>query len=88
MAAILLFGTCLLITVIAGFNGDLTYYDPSVGLTACGTQHSSSDNIAALSFAQFINTPNPNNSPSCRCAQESPRMANQPLFASKTNAPV
>lgn len=59
----------LFLGVVASFEGDLTWYDPSVGFTACGTLHSPAEFIAALSFADFIDTPNPNNSPSCQlCA--------------------
>lgn len=69
MSFLPLFLNALLLCLATAFQGDLTYYDPSVGLTACGTRHSSSEFIAALSFADFINTPNPNNSPSChKCA--------------------
>lgn len=60
---------CLL-GLVACFQGDMTYYDPSVGFSACGRMHSASEFVAALSFSDFIDTPNPNNSPSCdMCAR-------------------
>ena len=54
--------------VVHSFSGDLTWYHPSAGISACGNRHSDEELVAALSFSDFINTPNPNNSPSCgRC---------------------
>lgn len=61
--------TIFVLSRALAFEGDLTFYFPEQGITACGTHHSSSEFIAALSFADFVNTPNPNNSPSClKCA--------------------
>lgn len=55
---------------VSAFEGDLTFYFPESGITACGTRHTSSESIAALSFTDFPNPGNPNNSPLCQmCAR-------------------
>ena len=61
------FGTAGLIkrNVPGGGSGAGTFYDLSVGSTACGTSHSNSDMIVALPSASFGVTANPNLSPSC-----------------------
>ncbi|KAI7900992.1 RlpA-like double-psi beta-barrel-protein domain-containing protein-containing protein [Cokeromyces recurvatus] len=46
-------------------EGDGTYYDPGVGLTACGTIFTAEDNIVAMNEYDFGNYANPNNSPVC-----------------------
>lgn len=61
-----LFCVILLTGLAAGFEGDLTFYSPDVGTSACGRSHSNLEYVAALSPDDFINTPNPNNSPSCQ----------------------
>ncbi|GAA5804776.1 hypothetical protein EDC94DRAFT_642300 [Helicostylum pulchrum] len=49
-------------------QGDGTYYDPGVGLSACGTQSTAEDNIVAMNEHDFGSWPNPNTSPTCgRC---------------------
>ncbi|KAI9360507.1 hypothetical protein BD770DRAFT_419048 [Pilaira anomala] len=49
-------------------KGDGTYYDPGVGVTACGTYFTAEDNIVAMNAYDFGKSPNPNNSPTCgRC---------------------
>jgi len=63
----------LLLVVVVSLNyieaealsGEATYYDLSVGLTACGTQHSNSELVAATSFSWWTSA-NPNNDPMCR----------------------
>ncbi|KAJ1974952.1 hypothetical protein H4R35_003376 [Dimargaris xerosporica] len=47
------------------FQGDGTYYSPSVGLGSCGEQHSDSDMVVALNAPQYGESANPNNSPMC-----------------------
>jgi len=43
----------------------MTYYDPSVGLTSCGTLHGPNELIAALSSGMMNNGGNPNSNPKC-----------------------
>lgn len=52
-----------------GYVGGGTYYYAKYGYTACGERFNEDALVAAISWKYFINTPNPNNSPSCRkCA--------------------
>ncbi|CAO0791910.1 unnamed protein product [Mucor circinelloides] len=46
-------------------EGDGTYYDPGVGLTACGTSFTASDYIVAMNAYDFGESDNPNESPVC-----------------------
>lgn len=46
-------------------SGDVTWYNPGVGLTACGTHHNDNELIAATAFHYWTN-PNPNNDPMCQ----------------------
>ena len=46
-------------------NGDATWYNPSVGLTACGTYHGDQEMIAATAFSWWT-SPNPNLDPMCK----------------------
>ena len=48
----------------ASSNVPGTFY--KLGLTACGTNPLDSDMVVALSFKEFGDAPNPNNSPSCQ----------------------
>jgi len=43
----------------------MSYYDPSVGLTSCGTRHGPDDFIVALSPGMMNNGGNPNSNPKC-----------------------
>jgi len=43
----------------------MTYYDPSVGLTSCGTLHGPNELIVALSTGMMNNGGNPNSNPKC-----------------------
>ncbi|KAL8688033.1 MAG: hypothetical protein Q9224_004990 [Gallowayella concinna] len=49
------------------FNGEGTFYNPSVGYGSCGNQNSDSDLVAALaqSTMRLYNPSNPNNNPLC-----------------------
>ncbi|KAL8703604.1 MAG: hypothetical protein Q9201_003229 [Fulgogasparrea decipioides] len=49
------------------FQGDGTFYNPSVGFGSCGHQNSDSDLVAALaqSTMRLYNPSNPNNNPLC-----------------------
>ncbi|CDF41071.1 unnamed protein product [Chondrus crispus] len=66
MRTVGLFCIILLTGLAAGFEGDLTYYFPSAGTSACGRDHSDLDFVVALSPEDFIATLNPNESPSCQ----------------------
>ncbi|KAI9486325.1 MAG: RlpA-like double-psi beta-barrel-protein domain-containing protein-containing protein [Benjaminiella poitrasii] len=46
-------------------EGDGTYYDPGVGLTACGTTFTAEDYIVAMNAYDFGESANPNESPVC-----------------------
>ncbi|CEP06862.1 hypothetical protein [Parasitella parasitica] len=46
-------------------EGDGTYYDPGVGLTACGTSFTASDYVVAMNAFDFGESVNPNESPVC-----------------------
>ncbi|KAI9014495.1 RlpA-like double-psi beta-barrel-protein domain-containing protein-containing protein [Phycomyces nitens] len=46
-------------------QGDGTYYDPGVGYTACGTQFTAQDYVAALNHVDYGVYENPNESPVC-----------------------
>lgn len=46
-------------------QGDGTYYDPGVGLTACGTSFTAEDYIVAMNAYDFGASANPNESPTC-----------------------
>ncbi len=50
---------------ILAYSGDMTYYDPSVGLTSCGTLHGPNELIVALSTGMMNNGGNPNSNPKC-----------------------
>ncbi|KAJ1956878.1 hypothetical protein IWQ62_005206 [Dispira parvispora] len=47
------------------FQGDGTYYSPSVGTGSCGWLNSDDEHVAALNADQFGNPANPNSSPFC-----------------------
>jgi len=47
------------------YSGDMTYYDPTVGLGSCGKQGTNSERIVALAADVMANGPNPNNNPKC-----------------------
>ncbi|KAI4245399.1 MAG: hypothetical protein L6R40_002459 [Gallowayella cf. fulva] len=49
------------------FNGEGTFYSPSVGFGSCGNQNSDSDLVAALAQTtmRLYNPSNPNNNPLC-----------------------
>ncbi|KAM3583820.1 hypothetical protein VKS41_003791 [Umbelopsis sp. WA50703] len=46
-------------------SGDGTYYDPSVGTTACGTHQLATDMVCALNYIDYGTYANPNDSPVC-----------------------
>ncbi|KAG2178102.1 hypothetical protein INT43_003355 [Umbelopsis isabellina] len=46
-------------------SGDGTYYDPSVGITACGTNQLATDMVCALNYIDYGVYANPNDSPVC-----------------------
>ncbi|KAI8581544.1 hypothetical protein K450DRAFT_231820 [Umbelopsis ramanniana AG] len=46
-------------------SGDGTYYDPSVGITACGTSNLATDMVCALNYIDYGTYANPNDSPVC-----------------------
>ncbi|OBZ88586.1 hypothetical protein A0J61_03365 [Choanephora cucurbitarum] len=48
-----------------GGKGDGTYYDPGVGLTACGTSFTATDYIVAMNAYDFGQSANSNESPVC-----------------------
>ncbi|WP_128376893.1 RlpA-like double-psi beta-barrel domain-containing protein [Streptomyces cavernae] len=45
--------------------GDVTWYNPSVGIGACGQWHGDNELVAAVSPQVYGSYPNPNNSPVC-----------------------
>lgn len=47
------------------YNGDITYYDASVGLGSCGWQGSNDQDIVALPADVMQNGDNPNDNPNC-----------------------
>ncbi|KAK9728052.1 hypothetical protein K7432_001368 [Basidiobolus ranarum] len=52
------------------FKGDGTYYNPSVGVSACGLNAADTELVAAINAPQWGASANPNNSPSCgRCVK-------------------
>ncbi|OLY77983.1 hypothetical protein AYI68_g7978 [Smittium mucronatum] len=51
------------------FSGDATYYDPSVGVGACGSIYKRSDLVCAINTFQYGNFPNPNNANVCEWSQ-------------------
>ncbi|PVU87394.1 hypothetical protein BB560_006495 [Smittium megazygosporum] len=53
----------------AVYTGDGTYYDPSVGIGACGWLNQSNELVGAMNTHQYGNDPNPNKAPICgKCA--------------------
>ena len=69
MFARFLFVFGLLVGVALAMNGDMTYYYPGGGITACGSSHSNNELIAATAFSWWT-TGNPNVDPMCRkCAR-------------------
>ncbi|CAO3692606.1 unnamed protein product [Rhizopus stolonifer] len=58
-------GTALPGNFTMGGQGDGTYYDPGVGITACGGQFTASDMIVALNGYDYGDYANPNESPVC-----------------------
>jgi len=50
---------------IAAYSGDMTYYDPSVAPSSCGTIHGPSELIAALSSGMMNYGGNPKSNPKC-----------------------
>ncbi|PFH48285.1 hypothetical protein AMATHDRAFT_5954 [Amanita thiersii Skay4041] len=60
--------TSSLFVFVNAFNGDMTYYDPSIGTGACGKVYSTQDMVAAIpvSIFNYANAPaNPNNNAFC-----------------------
>ncbi|WP_416982476.1 RlpA-like double-psi beta-barrel domain-containing protein [Streptomyces sp. T028] len=45
--------------------GSITWYNPSVGVGACGEWHGDNELVAAVSSQLYGSYPNPNNSPVC-----------------------
>ncbi|KAI8138615.1 RlpA-like double-psi beta-barrel-protein domain-containing protein-containing protein [Fennellomyces sp. T-0311] len=51
-----------------GGKGDGTYYDPGIGILACGTSYTAQDMVLALNYIDYGDYANPNESPVCgRC---------------------
>lgn len=50
---------------LLAYSGDMTWYDPSVGPTSCGTLHGPNELIVALSPGMMNSVGNPNNNPRC-----------------------
>ncbi|KAI9493637.1 RlpA-like double-psi beta-barrel-protein domain-containing protein-containing protein [Zychaea mexicana] len=48
-----------------GGKGDGTYYDPGVGILACGTSYTAQDMVLALNYIDYGEYANPNESPVC-----------------------
>ncbi|PVU93501.1 hypothetical protein BB561_003255 [Smittium simulii] len=47
------------------YTGDGTYYDPGVGIGACGNLNNNDQAVVAMNTFQYGATPNPNNAPIC-----------------------
>ncbi|KAI9274735.1 RlpA-like double-psi beta-barrel-protein domain-containing protein-containing protein [Phascolomyces articulosus] len=48
-----------------GGKGDGTYYDPGIGILACGTSFTAQDMVVALNYIDYGDYVNPNESPVC-----------------------
>lgn len=49
----------------AQFSGDMTYYDPSVGMGSCGFNNGKDEHVVAINHGDMANGANPNANPHC-----------------------
>lgn len=49
----------------AQFSGDMTYYDPSVGMGSCGYSNGKDELVVAINHGDMGNGANPNSNPHC-----------------------
>ncbi|TID25733.1 hypothetical protein E2P81_ATG03524 [Venturia nashicola] len=52
-------------TAIAQFSGDMTYYDPSVGMGSCGYKNGKDELVVAINHGDMANGANSNSNPHC-----------------------